>query len=165
VLEREAQALAPQTAALRAELASERSHRERLEARLARVDPAGEPLRPQAPVARVEPSPAHDHDAAPVAQAPSAEPESGSGSAPDSRGIVAIPAPVIPAPPAERVADGLVAQSSAAPMIDIFGDPDLPYAPALAPMPSKGASPPGAKSTATNATGLRRLIAGHGRRA
>jgi hypothetical protein len=72
---------------------------------------------------------------------------------------------VIPAPPAERVADGLVAQSSAAPMIDIIGDPDLPYAPALAPMPSKGASPPGAKSTATNATGLRRLIAGRGRRA
>ncbi|MDX6719920.1 MAG: type pilus assembly protein PilB [Solirubrobacteraceae bacterium] len=172
VLEREAQALAPETQALRAALASERRHRERLEARLADLDSLAEELRPQAPVAEVEPSPVEpeiEYEAAsafvpePAPESATAfepEPEAAAGSEPGD--IVASPEPVIAAPPVEPVADELAAEPSVAPTIDIVGDPDVPCVPALAPMPSVGASPQSAESTTTKG-GLRRLITGRRR--
>ena len=48
-----------------------------------------------------------------------------------------------------------------APMIDIIGEPGVPYVPALAPMPSNDPPPPvkkAAKSDSSKARGLRRLI-------
>jgi hypothetical protein len=97
VLEREAQALGPETEALRAELASERSRRKRLEARLAHVDPAGEPFAsrgavveerptaPAGPVAEDQPrGPAGPvaEDQPPVRQAPLADNQSPAPAAP-----------------------------------------------------------------------------------
>jgi hypothetical protein len=112
-------------------------------------EPSDEPLA----VEGVEPDLADDRDGVPAAQP----------SGLDKDDAVAPREPPLAAPLAGQGTNELADEPSVARPIDIVGDPDVPYAPALAPMASNDAPPKSAKGTSTKATGLRRLLIGRKR--